>query len=153
MKKKCNYTFTFVRHAQSIYNRDGKSGPDPALSSEGREQASLLDGKYDYALVSCMSRTKETFNLSNIDCKAVEYSSLCREAMSPGMVSNLMAGEKGVYEADDDFDLRMNLLTSFLEQKAIEYDNILILCHYGVIRHITGEELGNTESIGLDSLK
>lgn len=147
--------FTFLRHSQSVYNRDGKSGRDPRLTKDGRDNASQLKGDYEYALVSCMRRTRETFSYaSNLTAGDVEYNALCREKISGARHSgsNLMKGEENIDETEEDFQFRISLLKTFLRYKAKEYETILIVCHSGVIEAITGERMGNGESIGLNEL-
>ncbi len=147
--------FTFIRHGQSVYNRDGVSGPDPELTKEGVRKASQLKGNYQYALVSCMKRTRETFHYAkDLNAEIIEYSSLCREKMSgkDHSGSNLMEGEENMDENEDDFQYRMSLLKLFLLHKGKDYDHILIIGHSGVIEAMTGEKVGNCEIVSLNTL-
>lgn len=147
--------FVFLRHTESIYNKKGISGRDPKLTTEGRTAASKLEGNYEYALVSCMRRARETFSYA-VDLTAgdVEYSSLCREKISGVRYSgsNLMEGEENIDETEEDFQFRIALLKTFLRYKAQEYETILIVCHSGVIEEITGEKMKNGQSIGVNEL-
>ena len=149
MKKNHPYHYTFLRHAESTFNRDGHSGADPSLSPAGIEKAKTLRGHYDYALVSCMQRTRETLEFSELVCDSIEVSSLCREAMDKE--PNLMNGESEM-EDDDDFERRVAMLKQFLREKGKKYDRILIITHFGVISSITSEQLDNGATIGVDKL-
>lgn len=143
--------YTFIRHAQSLQNRDGVSGRDPELTAEGREMASKLEGHYAYALVSCMKRARETFEYApNLTANVVEYHSLCREKMSERFTdAHLMKGEDAIGEDEDEFNYRMSLLKRFLEHRAEKYGTILIICHQGVIQALTSEKLHNCQSTSL----
>lgn len=146
--------YTFIRHAQSLYNRDGVSGRDPELTEDGRDTAATLEGHYDYALVSCMKRARETFEYApKLTAGVVEYSSLCREKMSERFNdANLMKGEDCIGEDEDEFIYRMALLKRFLEHRGKKYESILILCHQGVIHAMTAESLRNGQSTSLHRL-
>lgn len=145
--------FTFIRHTQSLYNRDGVSGRDPELSEEGKEAASNLSGAYEYALISSMKRTRETFECAtNLTASVVECSSLCREKISGHSLSNMMNVEENMSEDDEDFDFRMSLLKKFLLLRGKQYDTILVVTHQGVIEAMTGERLKNGESYSTNTL-
>ena len=146
--------YTFIRHTESLYNRDGVSGRDPELTDQGREDATKLSGTYEYALISCMKRARETFELApNLTASIVEYTSLCREKMSEHFSApNLMKGEENIGEDEKAFEFRISLLKQFLQYKGKQHDSILIVCHQGVIEAITGERLHNGESIGVNVL-
>lgn len=146
--------FTFVRHTQSLFNRDHVSGRDPELTDKGREMATQLEGSYEYALVSNMKRARETFeHAHNLTASIVDISSLCREHIGGKHAdSNMMKGEENNCEDDKDFAFRMSLLRQFLLLKADQYDTILIVTHQGVIKAMTGENLKNGESFGTNTL-
>lgn len=64
-----------------------------------------------------------------------------------------MEGESGdVAENDEDFAPRMEMLRSFLLRKGRTHRCVLVVCHDKMIRALTGEELGNRESLALTSL-
>lgn len=149
--------FTFIRHTQSLYNKDHVSGRDPELSDKGREMATQLEGSYEYALISNMKRARETFECAyNLTASVVEISSLCRENVSDieskHGPSNMMKGEENNSEDDIDFDFRMSLLRKFLLYRASQYDTIVIVTHQGVIKAMTGEKLKNGECFSTNEL-
>lgn len=146
--------YTLIRHAESLYNKNGVSGRDPELSEAGRACASELSGDYDYALVSCMRRARETFLYApDLNATIVEYSSLCREKMSSGhSKSNLMEGEESINEDEEAFEFRMQLLKKFLRYKAKQHDYILVVCHSGVIEALIGERAANGEAFIVNEL-
>lgn len=148
------HQYTFLRHCESLYNRDGVGGYDPELTPDGRKCASKLKGEYDYVLVSCLQRTRETYGLApGLSGRVVEYSTLCREKMSERHnPANLLKGEEEIGETEEDFKHRISLLKKFLRHRAKQYDTILIVCHAGVIKEAIGEAASNGESFGVNIL-
>lgn len=147
-------TYTFIRHGESLFNKYKASGRDPELTDDGRICAAELSGNYDYALVSCMRRARETFLYApNLTANAIEYSSLCREIISNGASKpNLMEGEENIEEDDEAFAFRMQLLKEFLRHKAEKYGTILVVCHYKVIKALTYGRAANCQAFSVDEL-
>jgi broad specificity phosphatase PhoE len=144
------YKYTFLRHTESKFNKIGPiAGKDPQLTEEGIEDAKKITGHYNYALVSIMERTKETFKLSNIKADHIEYSSLCREQRD--IRSNWLRDEKSVKESNLDFHFRIHQLKQYLQYLGQSYDRIIIITHHGVIKEITHKSLNNGESIGVNN--
>jgi broad specificity phosphatase PhoE len=144
--------FTFLRHAESLYNCDQSQDVDVALSELGVKQASVLSGAYDYILVSPLARARQTLRLSQLSAPHVEVSTLCREKLQSDIVSNSMDGESGLDESLIQFVMRVQLLTAYLKQLAQRYKRILVISHMGVITALTGKEPDNAESIDVTHL-
>lgn len=141
---------TVLRHAESTFNRDGASDYDAPITDDGLERVKEICGEYDYVVVLCMLRAKQTFAASKISGKQVEYSTLCRERISKAPC-NLMDGEHDVVETDAEFAFRMNMLKQFLIEKGKSHRRTLVVCHHKVIYALTGKEIENCESVELFS--
>lgn len=151
MQNDDGYKYTFLRHQESKYNKYGPiSGYDPILTEEGKNNAKLLEGSYDYAMVSILTRTKQTFEYSRITADSIEYSSLCREKMHGK--SNLLREEKNISEDHGDFRERILLLKKYLILKGEKYDRILIVTHHEVIEEITEQSVKNGHYVKLNKL-
>lgn len=148
-------SYTFVRHTESNYNRNGDPYEfDSPLTEEGRLAAPQLVGRYDYALISFMGRTRETFQLSGLDAPIIEYSSLCRERFNvKGNLSSLLCTERNVREKKKDFQFRMSLLKAYLQYLSETHKHILIVTHQGVIAALTSQHhAANGEMIHVNKL-
>jgi len=143
--------FTFLRHAESVFNETGYSGYDAPITRRGAVRASELTGDYDYVMVSTMLRARETFARSAITSPSVEFSTLCRERMIE-TPCNMMSGETGVAETEEDFLFRMQMLRSFLKRKSATCQRIRICCHHKVMRELVGVDAENCESVTLARL-
>ena len=148
------YHYTFLRHATSVFNENGTTIKDPGLSKNGIEMAKNLKGNYDYILVSCMRRTSDTYAYSLIEGDIVEYSTLCREYIGDedhyNSMVNLMKNEKSLFESNDEFMIRMNILKEYIISKGNIYDKILIITHYDVIKALTDKGVKNGVFVGLN---
>jgi hypothetical protein len=102
-------------------------------------------------MISPLNRTKETYKKSQFKSNYIEYNSLCRDKIKPGVLSCLMDGEQ-LKESKIEFELHMNLLRKYLEYKGMLYNNILIITHHSVINYLTGYNLNNGESVTVDNL-
>lgn len=153
MKTNVGTKFTFVRHGQSVFNSDVLDGEhDPELTELGRKQARDLTGDYDYAMISILTRAVHTYTLSSMSGCVIEYSTLCRERMLPGLNGNLLKLETGASETDGEFTIRMHMLRQVLCKKALQYDKILVVTHEGVIEYLTGTRPTSGRAILCDSL-
>jgi broad specificity phosphatase PhoE len=146
-KEEVKYKYTFLRHEESKSNKYGPIvGRDPILTEEGKENAKKIKGYYDYALISIMKRTRQTFELSNINANHIEYSSLCREYRNEP--ASLLIEEKQIMESSKDFYDRIKLLKQYLIQLGEKHKTIIIVTHHGVIEEITEKSVNNGEFIG-----
>ena len=69
----------FLRHAESIFNRDLTSEKDCALTDKGIQQASQVTGEYDIVICSIMKRACQTLENSQITYGRLLFTDLCRE--------------------------------------------------------------------------
>lgn len=144
------YRYTFLRHSESEFNKFPSNNKDPPLTYDGKNNAKTLKGDFDYVLISFMGRTIETFNLSSIVSRSIEYSSLCREMMDHN--SNLLKEEKRIYEKYEEFVERMKILKSFLIEKSKKYNKILIVTHQRVILELTEQDVDNGTFVKINHL-
>ncbi len=134
-----------VRHGEADYSLEKKTGEFPGvpLTDKGRKQAQLLADKlkninFDLVFCSDMLRAQQTIKpLLSYLPNAPIYESKLRE------VSAIVNGENAENWLEESTDSQIRRLDSFVnELKVQKANNILIICHFDVIKFIS-EKLGN----------
>lgn len=128
---------TFLRHSQSIFNRDLTSEKDCDLTDFGIEQSKTINGTYDIIICSILKRAKQTLQYSQLQSKELYFTDLCREVRRD--ICDFLEGEDETnLETDQEIQTRLTLFKEFLKSKAKGRDKILVICHRDFIH-----EMGN----------
>lgn len=126
---------TFLRHAQSIFNRDLTSEKDCDLTDVGIEQAKQIKGTYDVIICSIMKRAKQTLQYSELNCKQLYFTDLCREVRRD--ICDFMEGEDETQlETEKEVQKRIRLFKQYLLSKVNPGEKILVICHRDFIHEI-----------------
>ena len=135
----------FMRHAESLFNRYGSQEKDCAITSEGQQQASQVNGHYDLVVCSPMLRCRQTLSSSKITYDKIIYDVDCREHMTSNC--DFLDHEEIKNESKNDLYTRINKLREKLLEYSKNYKKILVLSHYVFINHYTYGQLRlkNTE--------
>jgi broad specificity phosphatase PhoE len=126
---------TFLRHAQSIFNRDLTSKKDCELTDYGIEQAKQIKGTYDIIICSILKRAKQTLQYSELNSKKLYFTDLCREVRRD--ICDFFEGEdESNLESDEELQKRMKLFKEFLRSKTNPGERVLVICHRDFIHEI-----------------
>jgi len=131
-----------VRHAESVYNQIGKSGPDCPLSADGMLQARCLSGDYDCIVCSPMRRTRQTLELSSITYRELMYEDLARERRDD--VCDFMHNEPQERETFIAFADRMRRLNCRLTALERSHGRVLLVAHAYVLLALLRIRSGKT---------
>jgi broad specificity phosphatase PhoE len=119
---------TFLRHAQSVFNRDLTSEKDCDLSDLGIQQAEEVSGYYDVIICSILKRAKQTLLHSNLTSKQLHFTELCREVRRD--ICDFLEGEDETkLETESELQKRMNEFKQFLRSKVSPGQSVLVICH------------------------
>lgn len=167
-------TVTLVRHAQSTHNAFGDMNRDVPVTPEGAVMSKKIVGDYDIAICSILKRARQTLEYSNITCKEVIYTDLCRE-IRDGNPINLLAIENMsvAHETSSQIAQRIKELKNLIRRLSPASSSnsrsktnsrsgiksgiksginqcsprIIIFCHASIIREITGNNVSNCQQI------
>ena len=129
---------SFLRHAQSIFNRDLTSEKDCSLTDLGIEQASKIKGTYDVIICSIMKRTKETLQYSQLNSKKLLFTDLCRE-IRRDICDFLEEEDETKQESEEEALKRIQKFKEFVREKTEKEDKLLVICH-GDFIHLLGKK-------------
>lgn len=128
---------TFLRHAESIFNRDGTSEKNCSLSELGVQQASQVTGSYDVIICSILKRAKETLLHSQLSSKHLYFTDTCREVRRD--ICDYLEGEdESKEDSDEDIARQIKSFKEFLHSKAKPTDRVLVISHRDFI-HAVGK--------------
>ena len=130
---------TFLRHAQSVFNRDLTSEKDCNLTDLGKEQASKLHGDYDVILCSVLRRARQTLQYSNISGKELHFTDLCREVRRD-ICDFLEFEDETKLETVEEVQKRLEDFKLFLKSKAKKGQRILVISHRDFIHEIGNKQ-------------
>ena len=136
-----------IRHAESTWNAYKDPNRDVPITDKGKEQASLLMGKYDLVICSTMRRTRETLDYSKLEYDKVIFTDLCRERMG-GIPSDYYRGEKIVIETEEDLSKRTSEFDRYLRGLLSKYKNIVVISHGVFLHSLTGYRFENGYHMG-----
>jgi len=130
-----------ARHGEAAYGLEGERGEFPGvpLTDNGRKQAEALaeklkEIKFDYVFCSDMQRTKETIKPLEKYLSEIKYEPRIRE------ISGKASGRPTENLYPEPVEEQINRVESFIEELVkLEADKILIVCHFGIIRYLTGK--------------
>lgn len=119
---------TFLRHAQSIFNRDKTSEKDCDLTDVGIEQAKQLTGTYDIIVCSILKRAKQTLQYSELKSTKLYFTDLCREVRVD--ICDYLEGEDETQkETEEEVQQRIRDFKEFLLERWIPGQTVLVICH------------------------
>ena len=126
---------TFLRHAQSVFNRDHVSGKNCPLTDVGIQQAEQITGEYDVIICSILKRAKETLQYSQLTAKKLYFTDLCREVrVDPG--DFLEDEDETKIETEQEVKKRIQLFKQYLKEKVDPGQKVLVICHRDFIHAI-----------------
>jgi broad specificity phosphatase PhoE len=125
----------FLRHAQSIFNRDLISEKNCSLSEFGKEQAAQLTGDYDIIICSILKRARETLQYSQLTAKKLYFTDLCREVRVD--ICDFLENENETdLESEEEITKRIKQFKQYLKEKTEPGQKVLVICHRDFIHHI-----------------
>lgn len=143
---------TFLRHAQSIFNRDHTSEKDCELTDVGIEQAKQLTGRYDIIICSIMKRAKQTLEYSQLTSTKVYFTDLCREVRVD--ICDFLEGEDETQkETDEEVQERISKFREFLLERMIPGQTILVVCHRDFIHAVGKKQLPSPENVEFQNIE
>lgn len=135
---------TYIRHAESIFNVDSSSKlHDCGLTTVGIEQASLLQGEYDLALISPLKRARETLEYSQIKYHKLETLHILREYKEDPC--DYFEDEQEIPESEEELTERQDSFIKYLYDLR-GYRTVIVISHGELLNGIIGKGLRNTES-------
>ena len=140
-----------VRHTESKAQTEEEFSLDANLSQFGEQQAKQLRQRlaqiqFDVTFLSPLKRARQTFELSEVDCKDIYFDSRLAEELPPGMYAdNILPYETTPsYAAVDIYNSwevpildRLKLFWQTVYALA-EESTVLIVCHAGVLNWLLG---------------
>lgn len=118
----------FLRHAESVFNRDLTSDKNCELSQTGIEQAKQVKGDYDVIICSMLRRTKETLANSQLTCKKLYFTELCRE-VRVDICDYFEYEDETVKETEEEVEARITAFKEFLWERVTPDMKVLVICH------------------------
>ena len=130
---------TFLRHAQSIFNRDLTSEKNCSLSDLGRQQAAQIVGDYDVIICSILKRARETLQYSQLTAKKLYFTDLCREVRVD--ICDFLEGEDETnLETIQELTKRIREFKQYLREKVEPGQKILVICHRDFIHEFCNKQ-------------
>jgi broad specificity phosphatase PhoE len=130
---------TFLRHAQSLFNKYLTSEKDCDLSPEGKLQAADLIGSYDVIILSPLRRTHQTLLYSKIRGRRILITELCREKRSD--ICDFLPGEDETRkESVEELVVRIDSFRKFLRENCSPDESVLVIAHGDFIFTAIGGE-------------
>ncbi len=130
---------SFLRHAESIFNRDLTSEKDCALTEKGIEQAKQVTGNYDVVFCSIMKRACQTLDHSELTYGRLIFTDLCREKKTT-ICDYLPYEDETIVDTDEQLEIQINKFIYFLKSQASPYQTVLVVSH-GDFIHAIGKKL------------
>ena len=143
---------TFLRHAQSIFNRDLTSEKDCELSPYGIQQAEKLTGFYDVIFCSILKRAKQTLLHSQINSKQLHFTDLCREVRRD--ICDFLQGEDETQlETEKELQTRIKHFKEFVRSKTKPGEKILVICHRDFIHEIGNKKYAEPKNAEFQTIR
>ncbi len=127
----------FLRHAESIFNRDLTSEKDCGLTDKGFQQASKVTGEYDVVICSIMKRACQTLENSQVTYGRLLFTDLCREKKTT-ICDYLPHEDETVIDTDEQLEQQIKRFIYFLKSQCSTYQRILVVSH-GDFIHAVGK--------------
>ena len=129
---------TFLRHAESIFNKYLISEKDCELTEEGKQQAKNISGHYDVVICSTMKRACQTLDHSNLHYGRLLFTDLCREK-KVDICDFLPYEDETQKETDEQLEKRIKSFLYFLKSQVSPYQTVLVISH-GDFMHTVGKK-------------
>lgn len=136
------YMIRLIRHAESTWNSIGDKSRDVSLSTNGKKQASMLEGEFDVVVCSTLKRARETLDNSKIIYKNILFTDLCRECLT-GNEPDYYNNEPIRIETENELLDRINKFNILLKKYQEQNQSICVITHHGFLYKITGYEFKN----------
>jgi len=128
----------FLRHAESIFNRDLTSEKDCDLTEKGRHQASEIKGDYNVVVCSTMKRACQTLDHSKLSYGKLIFTDLCREKKAD--ICDFLPHEAETRkESEEELERRIQSFLYFLKSQVSPFQTILVVSH-GDFIHTLGNK-------------
>lgn len=131
---------TFVRHAQSVFNRDLTSEKDCSLSEFGIQQAEQITGTFDIIICSILKRTRQTLQHSQLSSKELHFTDLCRE-VRVDICDFLDYEDETKKETEQEVAKRIREFKQYLKEKVPPGKSVLVISHRDFIHEIGKKQL------------
>lgn len=143
---------TFLRHAQSIFNRDLTSEKDCKLTDYGIEQAKKINGTYDIIVCSILKRAKQTLQYSELSSKQLHFTDLCREVRRD--ICDFLEGEDETkLETEEEVQKRIKEFKKFLHSKTKPGEKVLVICHRDFIHEIGNKKYPEPKNAEMQTIQ
>jgi broad specificity phosphatase PhoE len=126
---------TFLRHAESVFNRDLTSEKDCSLSEVGIQQAEQITGDYDIVICSILKRAKETLQYSQLASRKLHFTDLCRE-VRVDICDFLENEDERDLETEEEIEKRIKDFKQYLKEKVDPGKKVLVISHRDFIHTI-----------------
>ncbi len=128
----------FLRHAESIFNRDLISEKDCDLTEKGRQQASKVEGDYDIVICSTMKRACQTLDNSKLTYGRLIFTDLCREKKAD-ICDFLPHEDETEKETEEELEKRIQSFLYFIKSQVSPFQTVLVVSH-GDFIHTLGKK-------------
>ena len=142
---------SFLRHAQSIFNRDLTSEKNCSLTELGQKQAEQITGYYDVIICSILKRARETLQYSQLSAKKLYFTDLCRE-MRVDICDFLEGEDETNLESEEELRKRIKEFQQYLKEKVEPGQKVLVICHRDFIHAIGQKKLPEPENCEIQTI-
>ena len=143
---------TFLRHAQSVFNRDLTSEKDCPLSDFGIQQAEQLTGTFDVIICSILKRARQTLQYSNLSSKELHFTDLCREVRID-ICDFLNYEDETKKETEEELAKRIHNFKQYLKEKVAPGKSVLVISHRDFIHAIGKKKLPEPKNAELQLIR
>lgn len=143
---------SFLRHAQSVFNRDLTSEKNCCLTDYGREQASKVTGTYDIIICSILKRARETLQYSQLASKKLYFTELCRE-MRVDICDFLENEDETQLETEEEIQKRIKNFKQYLKEKVDPGQTVLVICHRDFIHHFGQKKFPEPKNCEIQTIR
>lgn len=143
---------SFLRHAQSVFNRDQTSEKDCPLTDHGQNQAEQVTGHYDIIICSILKRARETLQYSQLSAKKLYFTDLCREVRVD--ICDFLEGEDETnLESEEELRKRIKEFQQYLKEKVEPGQKVLVICHRDFIHAMGQKKLAEPENCEIQTIQ
>lgn len=130
---------SFLRHAESVFNKYLTSEKDCELTPEGVEQAKKVQGHFDIVFCSIMKRTCQTLDHSELTYGRLVFTDLCREKKTT-ICDYLPYEDETVVDTDEQLENQIQRFLYFLKSQVSPHQTVLVVSHGDFIHAIGKRE-------------
>jgi broad specificity phosphatase PhoE len=143
---------SFLRHAQSIFNRDLTSEKDCSLTETGQKEAEQITGHYDIIICSILKRARETLQYSQLSAKKLYFTDLCRE-VRVDICDFLETENETNLESKEELEKRIKEFKQYLKEKVEPEQKVLVICHRDFIHTIGQKKFPEPKNCELQTIR